>query len=136
MHMRNFFVFYPQTTCVNHKAICSQHHKLLVSVVTPCANWTLMGLATFIATHSSCVIALGFTNECVVPKSKRHNTPLVFTLNLNNIKFGPNLAKFTFAMNPPCAPILFYFFTVLGKVPQLFVVETLDFGNVPQLFFH
>jgi len=34
-----------------------------------------MGLATFVATHPSCVIALGLTNKCVAPESKIHDTP-------------------------------------------------------------
>jgi hypothetical protein len=56
-----------------------------VGVATPCANWTLIGLAT----HLNHDTALGFTNECVALKSKKHNNPLVPTLNLNKIKFGP-----------------------------------------------
>jgi hypothetical protein len=70
-----------------------------VHVAAPCANWTLMGLAT----HLNHDIARGFTNECVALESKIHNNPLVPTLNLNKIKFGPNLATFVFAINSPCA---------------------------------
>jgi hypothetical protein len=34
---------------------------------------------------------------------KKHNTPLVPTLNLSMIKLEPNLATLAFATNPPCA---------------------------------
>jgi hypothetical protein len=51
----------------------------LVGVMTPCVKWTLMGLATFVASHPSRFIALGLTNKCVVLESKRHNTPLIFS---------------------------------------------------------
>jgi hypothetical protein len=36
-------------------------------------------------------------------ESKRHNTQLIFTLNLSKNNFGPNLVTLTFVMNPPCA---------------------------------
>jgi hypothetical protein len=62
-----------------------------------------MGLATFVTTHPSHATTLRFTNEYMAPKSKRHNTPLIPTLNLNIIKLGPKLATFAFAMNLPCA---------------------------------
>jgi hypothetical protein len=62
-----------------------------------------MGLDTFVAVHSNHAITLGFTNECVVLEFKKHNTPLVFTLNLNMIKFWPNLATFAFVINPSYA---------------------------------
>jgi hypothetical protein len=45
---------------------------LFVGVAAPCANWTLMGLATFVTTHLNHATALGFTNECVIHESKRH----------------------------------------------------------------
>jgi hypothetical protein len=72
----------------------------LVSIVAPCANWTLMGLATFVTTHSSHTTVLGLTNECVILESKRHNNPLIPTLNLNKIKSRPNLATLAFAIIP------------------------------------
>jgi hypothetical protein len=75
----------------------------LTSVVALCGDWTLMDLATFVATHLHCTTTFGLTNECMAHKSKRHNTPLIPTLNLNRIKFGPNLATHAFMMNPPCA---------------------------------
>jgi hypothetical protein len=75
---------------------------LLVGVAAPCANWALMGLDTFVAAHLSHVTTLGFTNEFVVPEISRHNTPLVFTSNLNKVKFGLNLATFAFVINPFC----------------------------------
>jgi hypothetical protein len=62
-----------------------------------------MGLDTFVATHSSHTIALGFTNKCVALEFRRHNTPLIFTLNLSMIKFGPNFATLAFVINPSCA---------------------------------
>ncbi len=90
-----------------------------VGVTTLCANWTLMGLATFVATHLSCVIALGFTNECMAPKSKRHNNPLIPTLNISKIKFRLNLATFIFAINPPCVGnYAFTFSQSLAKCPN------------------
>jgi hypothetical protein len=75
----------------------------LVGVTVPCAKWTLMGLATFVASHLNHFIAFGFTNKCMVPESKKHNTQLIPTLNLSMIKLRPNLATIAFATNPPCA---------------------------------
>jgi hypothetical protein len=75
----------------------------LVGVMAPCAKSTLMGLATFVATHLSCFTAPWFINECMTLESKRHNTPLVLTLNLNKIKLGPNMATLAFPTNPPYA---------------------------------
>jgi hypothetical protein len=97
----------------------------LGGVMTPCVKWTLMGLAIFVASHPNHFTALGLTNKCVVFEFKRHNTPLIPTLNLSRIKLRPNLPL----QQTPLRPILFYLFTVLGKMPQLVVVETLDFGN-------
>jgi hypothetical protein len=71
-----------------------------VGVTTPCAKWTLMGLATFVASHLSHFTTLGLTNECVALESKRHNTPLIPTLNLNRIKLEPNLTTLAFVTNP------------------------------------
>ncbi len=73
---------------------------LLASVVTVYVKWTLMGLATFVATHQSCFTTFGLIKKCVAPNSKRHNTPLVPTLNLSGIKLGPNLATLAFVTNP------------------------------------
>ncbi len=39
----------------------------LARVATPCVNWTLMGLATFVVPHLSCNATFGLTNKCVVP---------------------------------------------------------------------
>ncbi len=75
----------------------------LVDIATFCVNWTLMGLATFVATHSNPTTALRVTNKCMALESKRHNTQLIFTLNLSKNNFGPNLVTLTFVMNPPCA---------------------------------
>jgi hypothetical protein len=75
----------------------------LVNVVAPYANWTLMGLATFVVAHPNCTTTIGLTNKCVVPESKKYNTPLIPTLNLSKTKFEPNLATLTFAMNRPYA---------------------------------
>jgi hypothetical protein len=74
-----------------------------------------MGLATFVTTHLSHIIALGLTNECMIPKTKRHNNPLVPTLNLNKIKFGPNLATLAFVINPHCAQPYLTFLLSLAK---------------------
>ncbi len=75
----------------------------LIDVGTHYANWNLMGLATFVGTHSNLATTLGLTNECIIFESNKHNNPLIPTLNLNMIKFRPNLVTFAFAINPPCA---------------------------------
>jgi hypothetical protein len=70
----------------------SSHSKMtsnttsLGGVMTPCVKWTLMGLAIFVASHLNHFTALGLTNKYMVFKSKRHNTPLIPTLNLIRIK--------------------------------------------------
>jgi len=73
------------------------------AVTAPCAKWTLMGWATFLASHPSHFITLGLKIDCVVPESKKHNTQLNPILNLSMVKLGPNLATLAFATNPSCA---------------------------------
>jgi hypothetical protein len=108
----------------------------LASVATACVKWTLMGLATFVATHQSCFTTFGLIKKCVAPKSKRHNTPLIPTLNLSGIKLGPNLAILSFVTNPlmpnfdlpfrshwQSAPILHNWNTELWQHPVVFFLS-------------
>lgn len=90
-----------------------------ISVVAPCANWTMMGLATFVITCLNRVTTLGLINKCMARKSKRHITPLVYTLNLSRIKFRPNLATFAFAINPLMPSLVLPFHNPWQSAPTL-----------------
>ncbi len=94
-----------------------------------------MGLATFVATHLSHIITLGFSNKCMAPKSKRHNNPLIPTLNLSKITFRLNLATFIFAINPFCTSNYALPFHNPPQMSQFFTIEIVYFGDVLWLLF-
>jgi hypothetical protein len=49
-----------------------------VSYVLPYASCTLMGFTTFLVVHFNHSTTLGFTNECMVPKSNKQKTMFQF----------------------------------------------------------
>lgn len=74
-----------------------------VNFASPCANCTLMGFTTFVTFDHKCFITFGFMNKCMVLEFDKSKTTLNFTLHLNKIKFGPNLATLALATKPSCS---------------------------------